>query len=93
MTDSRFTWSGEATQPPPQPPPQPLTPVRPPAPVYSRWRGGSTSFGPVGRIVATVLVIGIGVGLLVGDLMSGAAWLLIAGPLALPSIWKRERIR
>lgn len=91
MTESRFSWSGDATSTPRQP----LAPAPAPAPtpVYSRWRGGSTSFGPIGRIVATLLVVGIGVGLLVGDALSGIAWLVIAGPLALPSIWKRERIR
>jgi hypothetical protein len=47
----------------------------------------------MGRIVATLLVVGIGVALLVVDPLSGIIWLAIAGPLALPSIWKRERIR
>jgi len=29
----------------------------PPVPVYSRWKAGPTSFGAVGRIVMTVLVL------------------------------------
>jgi hypothetical protein len=88
MSDPRFSWSGGPPQQRPVAPPVPTAPV-----AYSRWRGGSTSFGPLGRIVATVLVVGIGVGALFADPLSGIIWLVIAGPLALPSIWKRERVR
>jgi hypothetical protein len=90
--DPRFSWAPGTELPSrPAPPPAPATALRPVA--YSRWRGGSTSFGPMGRLVATLLVVGIGVALLVVDPLSGIIWLAIAGPLALPSIWKRERIR
>jgi len=54
---------------------------------YSRWRGGPTAFGPVGRVVATLLVL-------------GAAWLVLTpvtavvlAPLVvlvLRGIWRRE---
>jgi hypothetical protein len=54
---------------------------------YSRWRSGPTAFGPVGRVVATLLVL-------------GAAWLvlnpltaLVLAPLVLlvlRGIWHRE---
>lgn len=88
--DARFSWAASAV---PSARPVPAPPAQPVQPVYSRWRGGSTSFGPAGRILATVLVVGIGLGLLLVDPLSGIVWLVIAGPIALPSIWKRERIR
>jgi hypothetical protein len=59
---------------------------------YSRWKGGPTSFGPVGRILATLLVI------LFGPWTTSAfvifytpIWILVA-MVALKAIWKKERI-
>jgi len=62
----------------------------------SRWRAGATSFGPVGRIVSTLVVLalfpwwGVG-GLNPLVLLAALAW-LIAAMIFLRSIWKPERI-
>ena len=65
-------------------------------PEFSRWQKSSSTFGPLGRIVATLLllipiyfffhagVIGI-VGL--------AMWLFVVMPMALRSIWQRVPVR
>jgi hypothetical protein len=85
--DQRFVWTGEptrATSVPPSPPPAPV--------VYSRWRGGQTSFGPVGRIGCTVVMLGIAAWLFLVEPLCGVIWTVIACPLALTSIWKRERV-
>ncbi len=65
---------------------------------YSRWHKGDTSFGPVGRIVATVvlvvlptvffLIIPIGPFGLVG----AALWIFVISPMLLRSIWKKTRV-
>jgi hypothetical protein len=63
-------------------------------PVYSRWAGTEVSFGPVGRILATILVIGIGV--LLGFNYSpvpAVIWLFLGAPVLLRSIWKRVPVR
>ena len=67
-----------------------------PTPRTSRWRGGPTSFGPLGRILCTLALAAFfpwwGLGgfnpLFLWALMG---WLLTAG-LVLRSTWKRERI-
>ena len=65
-------------------------------PEFSRWQKSASTFGPLGRIVATLLllipvyfffhagVIGI-VGL--------AMWLFVVMPMALRSIWQRVPVR
>jgi hypothetical protein len=69
---------------------------RPPPPAeWSRWRSSSTTFGPFGRIVASLALLlpfyfffNAGVIGLVGLVM----WIFIVMPMALRSIWKRTRI-
>jgi hypothetical protein len=70
---------------------------------YSRWRGGETNFGPVGRVVMTLgvllgLVIGYPLtrGLIfatVGIDVPGAGFLLMyAGIAAVAGIWLLSRV-
>ena len=62
-------------------------------PVYSRWRGGPTSMGPVGRISWTVgVLLFAGLTIFSGDIFAIAIWDLLVGPLILRSVWKRHRI-
>jgi hypothetical protein len=85
-----------------QPSPNGFLPAPPRAPRadpragYSRTAKGVTSYGPLGRAVATALVllpptffwlVG-GAALLVPIVM----WLVIAVPLVLRDVWKRERV-
>ena len=74
-------------------PEKPLPPER-----YSRWHGGATTFGPVGRILTTVVVVGLSIG---GFLVvRSAAFLGMTGWLAynviaaatLRGIWRRDRV-
>jgi hypothetical protein len=85
--DQRFVWSGQPARPAAV-----LSAPPPPAPVYSRWRGGETSFGPLGRIGCTVVVLGIAAWLFLVEPLCGVIWTVVACPLALSSIWKRERV-
>jgi hypothetical protein len=63
-------------------------------PVYSRWRGGPTSLGPVGRISWTVAVVLIAAfSVFSGDIFFMGIWFLLVAPLVLRSVWKRDRIR
>jgi hypothetical protein len=66
---------------------------------YSRWRGGTTTFGPVGRIVITLFVVGfawlnysmfhaIEGALAIADI---AVYVLIGGWI-LKHVWKRGRV-
>jgi hypothetical protein len=71
-----------------------------PPPVYSRWRGGTTTFGPVGRSVLTAFIALIGALL---TLSFGPPWALsigleiwiaylLLGGFLLKEIWKRDRV-
>lgn len=63
-------------------------------PVYSRWRGGPTALGPVGRISWTVGVVLIaGLTVFSQDIFAMGIWFLLVAPLVLRSVWKRARIR
>jgi hypothetical protein len=66
-----------------------LTPAGPDTPHWSRWEASATTFGPVGRIVMTV-VLGL---TLVGALQVGAVVYVIVFPVAatviLPAIWAK----
>ena len=72
------------------------TPTAPVAARHSRWRGGPTTFGPVGRLVMTLLML---VPLWFFWATQGFAWpgLVIWGVFVLPwglrDIWRRTRVR
>ncbi len=80
------------------PPEEPASP-----PVYSRWQGGATTFGPVGRTAWTVGIAAVGTvlwfvlgppppfGLGVG--MSGWLPYFLFAPWLLRETWRRGRIR
>jgi len=61
---------------------------------YSRWKKSSNTFGPTGRVVATLLLlvplpllamaIGVGIGII-----GAGIYILVIMPLALRDIWKR----
>ena len=71
--------------------------ARPPVrlvPVHSRWRSSAVTYGPVGRIVATaVVLLPIVFAVFVNSLFMLAAlvWLFML-PTALRSIWARVHI-
>ena len=61
-----------------------------PPPVYSRWRAGVTTFGPVGRIVSTIIVVAPAVlwfifmkaaGFVFGDRIDERGRIAVAEPL------------
>jgi len=59
---------------------------------YSRWQGGPTSFGPVGRVLATILVFLFGPWTFSSfPILFGPIWIVIA-VVVLKSIWKKERV-
>lgn len=63
-------------------------------PAYSRWRGGPTSMGPVGRVSWTVGVVLVAAfAVFSADIFFMGIWILLVGPLVLRSVWKRHRIR
>lgn len=61
---------------------------------YSRWKKTDGTFGPAGRIVATVLlivplpvfVLGVATGI---GIIGAGVWVLVLMPWALRDIWKR----
>ena len=67
----------------------------PPSYGWSRWKGGETTFGPVGRVIASLALL-IPLYLFFHSGVLGfvgiAMWLFIVMPMALRSIWKRTRI-
>ena len=60
----------------------------------SRWAGSSISFGPVGRILLTLVLAAI-TALLVwsGSLVGLGFWVVVAVPWALRDIWRAVRVR
>ena len=72
-------------------------PSYPPLMTYSRWRKGPDTFGPAGRLVASVLLlvplpillmaISVGIGIIGAGL-----YVLIVMPWALRDIWKKAAI-
>jgi hypothetical protein len=77
-----------------------IKPAEPdPIPVYPRWRGGPTSFGPVTKMILTVLVAGLGWVVYKSFAMVNGPMVIadIAVYVLLPSlflrqIWKRARV-
>lgn len=61
--------------------------------VYSRWHGGPTSFGPVGRIALTLLVLLAAVWLLEFNPLGAVVFLLVGAPLVLRDVWKRTAVQ
>lgn len=64
---------------------------------YSRWKKSTGTFGPVGRVVATLLLlvplpvfamaVSVGIGLI-----GGGIYVLVVMPWALKDIWKQAAI-
>jgi len=80
---------------------RPVPAAAPPPPQIqrSRWRKTQTTFGPVGRVVATVLLVipflVMLVGGLIGDFfaLGGAAiWLIVIMPWGLRDVWKAGQV-
>lgn len=78
------------------------SPLRGPkeTPVYSPWRAGPTTFGPVGRILITIVVVlvfpsggYVGFGSPIGPLL---LWYLLGytvfATLVLRGVWRKERV-
>jgi hypothetical protein len=62
-------------------------------PRYTRWRAGPTSFGPVGRIVATVAVILMGpwTGVSMFTILYVPVWIMLS-TMILKEVWQRQKI-
>jgi hypothetical protein len=69
-------------------------PARPKIYTDSRWKSGSTTFGPVGRVVLTVCFL-LPYPLFFLDfpmgLVGAGIWTFVIGPLALRDIWRPAR--
>lgn len=68
-------------------PPPPAPPAHPSS---SRWKSGPTTFGPLGRIVATLMLL-VPVWFFWANPVGWiclAIWLIFVMPLALRDIWK-----
>jgi hypothetical protein len=86
--------AGSPTRAPAPPPAAPDTTA---LMTYSRWKKSTGTFGPTGRVVATVLllvplpvfVIAASVGI---GLIGGGIYLLVVMPWALRDIWKQAAI-
>jgi hypothetical protein len=67
-----------------------------PAKIYSdsRWKSGSTTFGPVGRVVLTICFL-LPYPLFFLDfpfgLVGAGIWTFVIGPLAMRDIWRPAR--
>lgn len=87
-----MTWCGQcfASLAPPEDrrPAQPLAMTR----VYSRWHGSPTSFGPTGRVLATLLVVLFEYWLWKFNLLGFAITMVTVVPLVLRDVWKRTPV-
>ena len=73
-----------------------------PPPVYSRWRGGTTTFGPIGRIVLTLGTAAAGAACWelfgppppFGLGLASSGWLafVLLAPPILRSAWRKDRV-
>ena len=61
--------------------------------VYSRWAGGPMSFGPVGRVVVTLLVLLFELWLLKFNPLGAILVGLVVVPLVLRDVWKRVPVQ
>jgi hypothetical protein len=92
---ARFDEPVEAIEEPAKEVAHPETYRPPPRTQWSRWRAGAMTFGPVGRVVASLaLLIPFYFFFYAGVLgiVGMAMWIFIVMPAALRSIWKRTRI-
>jgi len=63
---------------------------------YSRWIAGPLTFGPLGRVIITVVVVLVGSGFVMGGFNPAMLWMLsgyvVAATLILKQTWTRVRI-
>jgi hypothetical protein len=61
---------------------------------FSRWRRSDVSFGPIGRIVASVLLCAVPIWwAAASSLVMLLMWVFVISPQLLRSIWKKTPIR
>ena len=60
---------------------------------YSRWRASPTTFGPVGRVLATLAVILMGpwTGISMFSILYVPVWIMLA-TMILKQVWQRQKI-
>ena len=75
-----FAPTGSRTAPPL---PKPPSAARP-----SRWAKSDVSFGPVGRILITLVMVAIGIFLAVFALLGAGLWWLVVMPWAMRDLWR-----
>jgi hypothetical protein len=102
------TWCAQCFEPVAAPAPSPVSPTRhgpvaPPARVdratrTTRWAKTDTTFGPVGRLVATVGLLAPLAVMIVGGLVDpfvwggAAVWGFVITPWGLRDVWKAGRL-
>jgi hypothetical protein len=93
------TWCGQcftpvATTPAPYVHAAPLVAL-PPSDRRSRWRGSQTTFGPLGRMVITVLLfLPVPFFVFAGMFWAGAfIYVFLLLPWGLRDVWRRTRVR
>jgi len=63
---------------------------------YSRWRAGTLTFGPIGRVAITVVVVLVGAGFVIGGFNPAMLWSLmgyvVAATLILKQTWAKVKI-
>lgn len=65
--------------------------VRPATPRTSRWAGSATTFGPVGRLVGSGVMVLVGVWLAWANPLGAALWWFVATPWVLRDLWRPGR--
>jgi hypothetical protein len=60
---------------------------------YSRWRASPTTFGPVGRVLATLAVILMGpwTGISMFSILYMPVWIMLA-TMSLKQVWARQKV-
>jgi hypothetical protein len=62
-------------------------PKPPPAARPSRWAKSDVSFGPVGRILITLIMVVVGIWLAIFALFGAGLWWLLIMPWAMRDLW------
>ena len=89
-----MTWCGQCFAPTEAPAPGvPAPPPAAPVQLYSRWQGGPTSFGPVGRVLLTLLLLAFEYWLYRFNLLGFAITTVLVVPLVLRDVWKRSAVQ